>query len=31
MNYYGIAFERKILSVFADFDEALNENPYEHV
>ena len=27
MNHYGIPFERKILSVFADFDEILNENP----
>lgn len=27
MNHYGIPFERKILSVFSDFDEILNENP----
>lgn len=27
MNHYGIPFERKILSVFTDFDEMLKENP----
>ena len=27
MNYYGIPFERKVLSVFADFDEMLKQNP----
>ena len=26
MNHHGIAFERKVLSVFTDFDELLNEN-----
>lgn len=27
MNYYGIPFERRILSVFTDFDEMLRQNP----
>ena len=27
MNHYGIPFERKVLSVFTDFDEMLHENP----
>ena len=27
MNHYGIPFERKILSVFVDFDEMLKQNP----
>lgn len=27
MNHYGIPFERKILSVFTDFDEMLRHNP----
>ncbi len=27
MNYYGIPFKRKILSVFTDFEKMLNENP----
>ena len=27
MNYYGIPFERRILSVFTDFDEMLKQNP----
>ncbi|MEM7561616.1 MAG: glutathione S-transferase family protein [Pseudomonadota bacterium] len=27
MNHYGIPFERKVLSVFSDFDDMLKENP----
>ncbi len=27
MNHYGLAFERRILSVFTDFDEILEVNP----
>jgi len=27
MNYYGISFERKVLSVFTDFEEMLVHNP----
>ena len=27
MNHYGVPFERKIISVFTDFDEMLEENP----
>ncbi|MFT5114273.1 MAG: glutathione S-transferase [Parasphingorhabdus sp.] len=27
MNYYGIPFERKILSVFTDFEKMLDQNP----
>ena len=29
MNHHGIAFERKLLSVFKDFDEMLEEQAYE--
>jgi glutathione S-transferase len=27
MNVYGMAFERRVLSVFTDFDEMLSLNP----
>ena len=31
MNHYGIPFERKILSVFTDFEDMLKENPLAKV
>ena len=27
MNFYGLSFERRVLSVFTDFDEMLKVNP----